>query len=242
MFVRNFVAALRDLTFWPSRGEGGTLGAAVVFFPVVGLLIGAATAEADQLAARAELPARALLAVLVLAALGGFENLRALALLADSLRFWRDRARVLEAMTAEQVRAPGLLLAAAVLAAKGWILWSPGPLQFWSLLFAPMLARWAMVVIAFSARRAREGSPGPRYDPGITFQEFGWASVFATGSMLVALDAVGLVAILGVAAVSVVLRLACHRWLGGITSTSLRAGGELAEIAALGLLALFRLR
>jgi cobalamin synthase len=145
-------------------------------------------------------------------------------------------------MAATEVRAPGLLLVAVVLAAKSWILWSPGPLHSWSLLFAPMLARWAMVVIAFSARRAREGSPGPRYDPGITFQEFGWASVVTTGSMLVALDAVGLVAILGVAAVSVILRLCLHRWLGGIHTTALRAGGEIAEIAALGLFALFRLR
>lgn len=240
MFARQFLAALRALTFWPSRDEGGSLGPATVFLPAVGLVIGAAAALADVAAARLALPGRAVLAVLLLGGLTAFQNQKAIVRLGDSLRFWRDRGRTLEAMSDDRRGTLGTVLVLLAIVLKLAALWQPGPLQPWALFFAPMLGRWGMVVVAFSARRAREGAPGPRYDAAITFQEFGWASVFTAGILLVAIDAVGLVALLGVAAVSVLLRLLWHRWLGGVATTPLRAGGELAEIAALALFALFR--
>lgn len=237
--------ALRSLTALPVSSSGGSLGPATLFFPAVGLLVGAVVAAADEACARFAPPLRGVVAVLLLAGLGRFRALAALARVGAAVG--RDRPTALRALAgaagarAWQARAAGLALIAAAVALKLTALQTATPLRAWALLFAPMLGCWALVVVAFSARLARAGAPGPRFEPGITFREFGWASVFAAGACLVALEAIGLLAVLAAVAVAVPLRLLWHRWLGGIEEATFRATGEAAEVAVLLLFAALRI-
>lgn len=237
---RDFSFAVRFLTALPV-GTGGEFGPATLFFPIVGLIIGVAAAAADSIPGLPA-PLRGVLAVLVLGALSRWSGWRGVGLVAGALPQAASRPAALEAMGRENPGPLGWAIASLLVAAKLGALWSPGPLQPWALLFAPMLGRWALVIAAFSARLARPGAPGPRFAAGITFREFGWASVIAVGVSLVFLEAIGLVVALGAAAVSIVLRLVWHRWLGGINPPTLRASGEIVEVAALMLFALFKVR
>jgi cobalamin synthase len=237
---RDFLFAVRLLTALPA-GSGGALGPATLFFPVVGLLIGLPAAAIDSIPALPP-PLRAVAAVLVLAAITRWSGWRGVALVGGALPHAGSRSAALSAMQRQSPGGLGWAVASLLVAAKLAALWRPGPLQPWALLFAPLFGRWAMVIVAFSARQAREGPPGPRFDAGITFHEFGWASVIAVGAALVLLEAVGLIAALGAAAVSIVLRLVWHRWLGGLEPATFRASGEVVEVAALLLFALFKVR
>lgn len=223
--------ALRTLTILPLPRRDGGLGPATLLFPLVGLLIGLVTAAVVTGLRGAPAPVPALVAVTLLAILGGGRSLRGLAHLGDGLVAFGDRRRALERIERERVGAVGLGLVVLALGAKLWAL-SPLPAT-WAVLFAPMLGRWAMVVIAFSSRQARVGPPGPRFEPGITFHEFGWASAITGALALASIDAVGLLAMLAVAAATVSLRLIAHRWLGGIDQPLFWASAEVGEIAAL---------
>src|SRR5262249_38235222 len=163
-------------------------------------------AAASTLATAMPAPLRATLVVTLLAAISALRGLRGAAAVGDALMLAGDRVAALEVMTAKTSRtAVGGALAASLLAATLWAV-RPPP----ALLFAPMLGRWVMVVVGFSARLARAGAPGPRFEPGITFREFGWASTLTAGIALANLEAVGLAATLGVGAVAVALRLVWH--------------------------------
>ncbi len=102
-----------------------------------------------------------------------------------------------------------------------------------ALLLAVMLGRWAVVVQTYGSMAA----PGDGFTGvlvrRIEFREFGTASVMAMALTLMLANAVGLVLLFAVAGVSIAARILAHRVAGGVTRTSVAAGGELAETAAL---------
>jgi adenosylcobinamide-GDP ribazoletransferase len=233
----DFFRAVRLLTVLPAPPGGEGIGPAALFFPVAGLLLGAIAAGADAALHGAPVGVRACVAAGILAILSGFGPLRGLAEVGDGAVAGGGRGGALEAMKRPRRGVTGVLIAALAIAAEVAAIWHAGPLRSWALLFAPMLGRWAMVVVAFSARRARAGTPGPRFDAGLTFREFGWASAITGGAVLATIDAIGLLAMLPVAAVAVVLRLVAHRWLGGINESVFAAAGAVGEVTALLVLA-----
>jgi len=238
---RDLSFAVRYLTLAPI-GTAGALGPSTLFFPLVGVAVGMAATAVDALAAAFPDLLRAAVAALFLAVATRARGLRGLAHVGAAVAAGADRARALEVMQAPRASAAGYVVAGVAFAAKLWALFRPGPLRPWALLFAPMLGCWAMVVVAHNARLARVGAPGPRFEPGITFREFGWASVVAVGLALALLEAVGLVVALGAAVVAVVLRLLWHRWLGGLNEPTLHTTREAAEVAVLALFTLFASR
>jgi adenosylcobinamide-GDP ribazoletransferase len=68
---------------------------------------------------------------------------------------------------------------------------------------------------------------------GVTFREFGTASVFAFAVTLAWAEARGLVLVLAVAALTIGVRILAHRRLGGVTGDVLGAVAELGEALAL---------
>ena len=105
--------------------------------------------------------------------------------------------------------------------------------RLYGLVFAPLLSRWSMVVVAFSARAARLGAAGPRYMPDLTFREFALASVFTFAVTFSATEAFGIFIVVIVAAITVVLRLLWHRWLGGVDDATVNATAAMTELAVL---------
>jgi hypothetical protein len=93
-----------------------------------------------------------------------------------------------------------------------------------ALLFAPVLARWVMVVLATGARDA--GAPERKFNPAITFREFALTSVLSFAVVLTLGEAFGVLLIVSVAALTLGLRLLSHLWAGGVSWRSLQASAQ----------------
>ncbi|HVO27493.1 MAG TPA: hypothetical protein VMW56_28100, partial [Candidatus Margulisiibacteriota bacterium] len=102
--------------------------------------------------------------------------------------------------------------------------------------FAPLLARWSLVVLATGVRDA--AAPGRKFNPAITFREFALASVFSFAAVFAVAEAFGILLVVGVAALTLMLRLAVHRWVGGVSWRFLLACVESIELFVLAICAL----
>ena len=106
-----------------------------------------------------------------------------------------------------------------------------------AVVLAVVLGRWAMAVHAYGSIAARDDLAAT-FVKGLQFNQFAVASVTAMAVTLAASNAMGVLLLFGVASVTIALRIAVHGWLGGVTPTTIRAAGELAETTALALCAL----
>ena len=106
-------------------------------------------------------------------------------------------------------RALGWVVLAALLAAKLAALEALGEHALGiSLMLASMLARWALVVQAYGSIPMVADPFATALTRSLKFREFGTASVSAMALTLVLANAVGLVLLLAVAALTIVLRIA----------------------------------
>lgn len=157
--MRNFVSALSFLTVLPSgRVAGPPDGASVLYFPVVGILIGGMLAGVDWLGSLFlydEL--RALVDVAFLALITGGLHLDGLADSADALYFHHDPAKALQIMKDPRIGVMGVLALIFGLGFKFAGLLVLDIQQCWiGFLVAPALARSAQVVGLVFMNDARE--------------------------------------------------------------------------------------
>lgn len=213
----DLLAALGTLTVVPfPRPNPGSeaFGRAAVFFPLVGLLIGGVLVAVDVVVV-GHLP-----------------------------RWWAAATIVVvwEAVTAASLlRAQGLRSTAGVrllggIVAAKTVCVVAAMARPAALLFAPLLARWALVVLATGVRDA--AAPGRKFNPAITFREFALASVFSFAVAFAVADALGIVIVVAVAALTLGLRMLVHRWAGGVSWRFLLACVEAIELFVLGVCAL----
>lgn len=206
--LRDLQAALGMLTALPfDRHDirSGAAAPATLFFPVVGGLIGLLLVGSNRLIA-AHLPP--FVSAIILVAI------------------W-------EAVAAGSGEAaPGYrLFLAVVLLAKVALLAAHITSRPAALLFAPLLARWAMVVLAVGARDA--AAPARKLNAAITFREFALTSVFTCAVVFTVAEAFGILLVVGVAALTLGLRLWQHQRLGGTAWRRLLASAELVELLVL---------
>jgi len=210
--------------------------AGLAWLPIVGLGIGVAAAGAAALAGPAGAASSGLAGAGVLALLGG-AWLRVSLWPAAALLAPGDAARVVA-----RLRAPtgvgALVTGAATVGAMAAVLASmPPPARTAALLLAPTLARWAMVVQCHGGRGPWAGGPAAAIVGRAGFREFGIASVAALGTALVLADALGLVAAMAAAALTLGVRLLAHRRLGGLSGALVAATGGAGELLVVVVLA-----
>ncbi len=210
------VCALAVLTRIPLRRpdpHSEEFGRATLFFPLVGLAVGAVLLAVDVWLS-AWCP-RWAVAIVVVAA---WELLTA---------EWNPRVTYASsARSAVYWVMQGVKLAAVSAAAARPV----------ALLFAPMLASWAVVVLAVGARDAE--TPGRKFNTAINFREFAVTSVFAFVVVFTIAEALGIVVVLAVAAATLMLRLVAHRRYGGVGEQVLSASARAIELFVLLLFAL----
>jgi cobalamin synthase len=211
-------AAIRFLT---PAGVAGRVDASAVYYPLVGLVIGAVWLVTDRLLSGVAGPTSASV-VVVLIGIGLTGGRPLLALGRALLGRWGAVA--------------GYVAAALLAGLEVWLVDAQGRYRPVGLLFAPLLGCCSLVVLAVGAREARADGRRVKFAPLVTFREFGVASTATFALIFLTTEFLGLLLILYAAALSLAARVGLHRWRGGVDDTTLRASGAAIELMVLALL------
>lgn len=236
--MNRFLAALRFLTIVPLPGQGGTdpdaLSRSLVFFPLVGVLIGLVMAIAGWLlwAVLPALPAAALMVALLAVVSGGF-HLDGLADSADGLGSGRPREQILVIMRDSHIGSMGAVALILVLLLKTAALASLPQAQAASALFLmPIAGRCLMIflMVLLPYARGPEGRASLFYAKASADRKIVLLTAVVLysgcwyaggGAGLVA----GTIALAGLFAFAAL----CRSRIGGATGDTLGAACELAE-------------
>jgi adenosylcobinamide-GDP ribazoletransferase len=240
--MRAFLAALQFLTVfpWPRATDRSAheIGQASIFFPVVGFGLGSLLVLLNWLLEKAMpggLLAVTLVGVLVLLTRGF--HLDGLGDTFDGLGAGGARERILRVMDDSHTGAFGLLAIVLVILFKIRAIESLNEERWRALLLAPVLGRWAMVLLAYRSEPAREGLGSV-----LLHQMQGKYLLLATGLTVVAVlmfsGQTGLWIMLWISIFTAACRKYFHYRLGGVTGDIFGAVGELSEGSALLLFAL----
>jgi adenosylcobinamide-GDP ribazoletransferase len=240
--VRSFVAALQFLTLfpWPKRMERSAdeVGQGAIFFPVIGLLLGCILVLVNWLLrpfASAGLSSVVLVTVLALLTRG--LHLDGLADTFDGLGAGGDRERVLRVMDDSHTGVFGLIAVVLVIFFKVHAIESMGDDRWRGLLSAPVVSRWAMVLLAHRSKPAKDGL-GSMWIGHMEPTHFLLATVAALVLVAGLQQVVGLIMMTWVALFTMGWKRYFHRRLGGVTGDTFGAVGEMSEASVLVLLAL----
>jgi adenosylcobinamide-GDP ribazoletransferase len=150
----------------------------------------------------------------------------------DGLGAKGGRENALKAMADSRTGIFGLLAVVVVIAFKLRAVELITEERWQALLLAPLLGRWAMVVLAYGSESAREG-----LGQMMVQHVGGWNLFFATAITLISVSALsgrtGLWIALWISLLTAGSRSYFHRRLGGLTGDTFGAVGELSETLAL---------
>jgi adenosylcobinamide-GDP ribazoletransferase len=229
--------ALQFLTVWPWFGSIDAseeeIGRAAAFFPLVGFLLGMVLASINWLLAAyvpSEILSATLVALLILLTRG--LHLDGLADTFDGLGAAGDREQVLKVMDDSRTGVFGLLAIVLVIAFKLRAIAFMSDGRWQALLLAPVVGRWAMVVLGYQSQAAREGL-GKIIVQHLRGRDLLSATAVAIVLVAILSGARGLWIMLGVSLFAVGSKKYLHRRLGGVTGDTFGAVGELSESAAL---------
>ena len=238
--IRAFVLALQLLTRLPIPSPAAPprpadMGRAVLFFPVVGLLVGAILAGLPTVLGPVDPGVLAALVLTVWILLTGGLHLDGLADTADAwIGGQGDRNRTLAIMKDPRsgpiaVVAVGLVLLNKFAALEVLLV---GDARLW-LLLVPVLGRAFAVLLLISTPYVRPDGLGASYARYLPRSSCGLMVLLVSAATVVLLGWPGgiLLGVLGLGFIG--LRRALLRRLGGITGDTLGAACELAETAAL---------
>lgn len=236
----SFLLALQFLTAIPVRVSGEIasrqMGRAMVWFPVVGLMLGAVLALAD-LALRLIFPPTASAALLLVAwvALTGALHLDGFLDCCDGLLAARPPEQRLEILRDTRVGAFAVVGAICLLLLKFTALLElPLTHRSAALLVIPALTRAAMVYAARAYPYARPGPGlGQLFRDGLTWRTVAIAGAMATAAAGLALGWLGLAMALCVWLLTLVMAWWVQRRIPGLTGDVYGAINELNEVGAL---------
>ena len=240
--MNSFFAALQFLTFcpWPKRIERSAeeVGPSTIFFPVIGFGLGLVLVLINWLIqpfAASGLLSVLLVTVFVLATHG--LHLDGLADTFDGLGAGGDRERVLRIMDDSHTGVFGVTAIVLVVLAKVQALSSIGESRWRALLMAPVLSRWAMVLLAYRSKAAKEGL-GSIMIVNMEAKHF-FCATFITLVLAAGIQqAIGIALMAGIGLFTLGSKLYLHRRLGGVTGDTFGAVGEISEASVLVALAL----
>ena len=231
--LTNFLTALHFLTIIQTKRalpfDATVCGRSAVFFPLIGLLLGALVWGVDRVL-RPVLPTTLLsitLAGLLAVVSRGF-HLDGIVKSTGALFGGSGPARRTSARGPLGVLVLFFLLACKVCALDMLL----GGYRDIALFLGPMLGRWACVVMAYSSRPARTEGPGTAFVHGVQFNEFALSSLIALGVLFTLIEIAGIALVLPLGGLIIGFTLFCNRRLGGVAGEHWGAMAELVETAA----------
>ena len=216
------------------------LGRSEAFFPFVGLMLGAVLAVGDRLAEPYVQPlVRDAFVVILLAVLTGALHLDGIIDTFDGLFISGNRDRRLAVMRDPRAGAYGVVAIVLLLALKLAALASlPPHLRFGTLLVAPCLGRWAIVLVTSQFPYARQEGMGQAFKQSLKWTHVVVAGAIAAEVAVLVLGVSGVIVwFLASTAALIVAHYIASR-LGGLTGDTYGAICELVEtgvLVALGL-------
>ncbi len=229
-------AALGALTIFRPAGMERTVDSSTLLYPVVGLFLGVTWLATDRLSSLAAGRLVASLAVLLIAnALAAGRPLLGLGRLLAAVLSTGSREVALDRL-AGRLTLMTWIMVTIVVAGELALLSALQSSRGLGLVFAPLLGRWSMVVLAVGSREARADGRRLKFAPEVTFREFGWASTITFAIVLGVSEFLGVLLAVGAAIASVGARVGLHRWLDGVSITTLDASCEAVQLLTIGLL------
>ena len=237
-----FFAALQFLTLFPRPGwmqhSPNEVGRSAIFFPVVGLILGLILMLVNfLLLAFASAGLLSVILVTLLAFMTRGLHLDGLGDTFDGLGAGGDRERVLSVMDDSHIGVFGLIAIVLVLFSKIHALESMDVDRWRALLVAPILGRWAMVLLAYRSTAAKAGL-GSNLIDHLQTKHFVLATLLTLLLVAAIFRGNGIVMMAWVAVFTILSKNYFHRRLGGVTGDVFGAVGELSETSVMVLLAL----
>jgi len=235
--LAGFLAALRFLTIvpltWRCEQDGRFFGAALAWFPIVGLLIGLAAAVLVSCLSPFFPPSvSAVAAIILLAGASGCLHLDGLADSSDGLLSARTRERILEIMRDSHTGAMGVIAIVVVLLGKFAALSSlEGSMLIFTVIAMPIAGRCAIVLTMACLPYARDGEGlGRLFYASSTRLTALWALVFLTVILSFGGSPMVFSTLVAVLATVLFFSLWCRSKIGGATGDTLGAVCELTEM------------
>lgn len=234
--MNGFWAALQFLTVFPTPLKGSaddkTIGMSLVYFPLVGLLLGVILFGLHY-SLTFILPAPIVCALLImsLAILTGGHHIDGFMDSCDGIFGGKDREERLAIMGDTRVGAFGVTGAFLLLLAKYVTILSAPALP--ALLLMPAMGRWAMTFAIFSFPYARVSGLGLSFKQGMTWQKFAIASFIALALSLLLMGWKGILLLGALGAVIYGAGRFTQSRIGGLTGDSYGAINEIAEVMTL---------
>jgi adenosylcobinamide-GDP ribazoletransferase len=238
------VLAVATLTLWPilderSQGTASQRSRAMVYFPVVGFMLGVALAIVDRTAGFVVGPVgRSFVVLIAGAALSlGLANRG----VADTVEVLRRGTRP----ASTGLTRIGPVGAAATIVAFAFEVWCLSRIvndagRAGAIVMAMMLSRWAIIPIGYGLKPLEHWGLGIPYAGGISFREFAVSSVVALGLTMGLYQNVGLAVIIVLALTILAMRLVLSRRMGGASGYMLAGGCALVEVVTFAVLAAIR--
>ncbi len=234
--MRTFLTALKFLTVfpWPRKFSTtqGEIGQSAPLFPMVGLCLGLVLVLVNRLLDPYLSPGiHSALLVTLLILMTRALHMDGLGDTFDGLGAKGDRETALNAMGDSRTGIFGLLAVVVVIVFKLRAIEVLGDGRDQALLLAPVLGRWAMVILAFGSESAREGMGRIMVD-----HVKGRHVLLATALTLLLIiplaGRAGLLIALSISLFTLISSRILHRRLGGVTGDTFGAVGEISETTA----------
>lgn len=237
--MKIFLLALQFLTIIPvkvKQVDEKRIAGSVVYFPLVGLLLGLILTGADRFLYFLGFEQFFINIVLVvsLIVLTGGIHLDGLADTTDAFLSRKNKEEMLRIMRDSRIGAMGVLSLISIILLKVALLSSLNvSLKTTSLLLMCILSRWALVLSMFLFPYARQEGKAKSFIQGADLRVFIFSTIFTLSCVIALCKTQGLLLMLIMAAASyIIVRLISNK-IGGITGDTLGATNELIETVVL---------
>lgn len=235
----SFIAAIRFLTIFPALPQRQTsnddVARSMVFFPLVGLIIGLILAGAYWVT-HLIMPSSVAggLVVVLAAVLSGGMHLDGLMDTFDGIGGIRSPETRIKAMKDSRAGAFGVIAAVLLLMMKYLAIAAvPDTTIVFALILMPVLSRWAMVYAIFAHPYANPSGMGTVLKQGADRRRFILATAIALAVALPLFKWAGLVIMLGVWLTALGMSTYLKGKLGGLTGDTYGAINEAAAVSAI---------
>ncbi|MFH1305996.1 MAG: adenosylcobinamide-GDP ribazoletransferase [Candidatus Omnitrophota bacterium] len=236
--MKKFLIALQFLTILPvkikTEVKNEDHGGSLLYFPVVGLIIGLLLCAVLFLCRNFPIPVRSVLILIASVVVTGGIHLDGFADTCDGFYVSGSGARALEVMKDSRIGAIGAIGLVCLLLLKfALISGIPGGVLWRALIMAVSFARWIQVLMCYKSECARKGGTAACFIDHCSGREFLIGGIFTMILFFVLAGAAGLVIMVLSLLPPLGFMLYANKKISGMTGDTIGAASEIAEVSVL---------